>query len=314
MSWLTLTSFGVFDAVQGLFQLVENVSPQSNWELYGNQHSLLSKEMQKKLKRIEEIKNDICDLAHIPSSNINIRLQNRGIVENHGNSSNAVLGVSLQLLTAYKMTSNKQSNLVTCVPAQTFQAFIEQLPNHPEEIRKTIESLSNEKKEDYAKLAKTFHLNVDDDEMRFIIGHEILGHALHNDALSHSLYSTFFNTGAFCTALIADAYCSFSGSTFFWQSVFHGVSYIGLQSVLLTKEKKADIQSLKHKEHIDGGIKFFKRMFVVNLLNEELMHSHSLDIVTTIVKKGSHLFSLSHEESQDRLMRCLSFKQAIENQ
>lgn len=304
-----------FYAIQGGFQLLENTCPEKNWELNGE--SLASKLPtieQEKLKKFEAMKNRICQMAGIPQSQVTIRLQKRGLAELHGNANKAVLAIGLELLGAYQLVDSSSKAPVLKTPF-AFNAFLDQLPEHPDELKKTIKSLKPQDREHYLNLSKDYAWTLSDAEMQFIIGHEILGHAVAYDSFWNGVYTTLCGMGAYGSALLADFYLPFSGSSFIWQAAFYAVSYIGLQSVVVRRqEKNADCQSLMIKDHVSGGVKFFKRLMAVNLLNKYHKYQtgtepHFYQLFTN--EEGDHCCSFHNENVRDRLLRCLEVKQEL---
>ncbi len=306
---------GGFYVIQGGFQLLENTYPEKNWELNGEAlASKLPKNEQAKLKKIETMKNRICQVAGIPESQVSIRLQRRGLAELHGHANKAVLAIGLELLEAYQITEVSTKGPVLKLPS-LFREFIDNLPEHPDDLKQTIKSMKPQDREHYWSLSKDYAFNLSDEEMQFIIGHEILGHAVSYDSAWNGVYTTVCGIGAYCSALLADAYFPFPGSSLIWQAAFYTVSYIGLQSVLVRRqEKNADLQSLMVKDHVAGGVKFFKRLMALNLLNKYHKHRvgtepHFYQLFTN--SEGDHCGSFHNENVRDRLLRCLQVKQQL---
>jgi Peptidase family M48 len=299
------------NGITTLFNVLESTHPDKNWGLYGLElASRLPEDYQNKLKRIEAIKNKVCLSANIPSEKVTIRLQDRGIFENHGNANQAVLGISLKFLESYQPQNIKEKNDPYANFRSTrFKEFLNKLPDYPDQIKRHIKALSPKERKEYHRLAEDYALHLNDQEIQFIISHEILGHMSSNDTLKTGVFSTLLGINASCLANLANNCLAFSGSSFVWQAVFHSVSYIALQSVVINRqERQADANALTISDNIKGGISFFKRILAVNLLDKYQKHptgtsSHFYHLFTN--NEGESFFNFSHENASDRLLRCL---------
>lgn len=314
MSWPTFI-FGCLNFAQSFSHLVENLKPNSNWNLFGTEYtSKLPKYVyaKEKLRYIEKIKNQICKIAQIPLENVTLRLQEKDVIENHGNSYCAVLGISLQLLTSYQPSNLKVNGdtPVEKIQRERFRNFIEQLPQDPQELKNVIINLSQAEREELLELTEKFILDLDDAEMRFVISHEILGHVKANDSFTTGIATSLLGWGSFFAAEYINSLCSFSGSKYFWHSIFYTVSSIGLQSVIIRKqERNADQQALMVENNHVGGIKFFKKFLALNLLRkyqEQGNSTHFYQLLTDA--DGESFFNISYETIKERLLKCQNFK------
>ena len=289
---------------------VENYLPHYNWDLYGRE---LARKLPPKqadaLKKIEMLKNKICEKAQIPQEVVSIRLQERGIVENHGNSNQAVLGISLQLLASYQPIDPPNQPLTAPITSRNrFREFIQSLPDHPDELISTIKKLPAKDLQDYLSLAKNYALDLNEEEMKFVLSHEIRGHIRSNDAAQTNSYSNLLGWGTFSIAELANAYLPFTYSKFVWHSIFYSIRWISLSKAINCKQEKlADIAALELPENIPGGIHYFKRLLAINLLYKYTPFEigtpeHAYQFLSD--SNGESFFRLNYETTKARLLRC----------
>lgn len=316
MSWAT-PLFGSLNVIQTLFHCIENVSPDQNWELYGSKLvSKLPENAQKKIKCIEKIKESICNQANISNEKVELRLQERGIIEIHGHSHRSVLAISLQFLEAYQPPDLPSDDTpVENIQRKRFNDFIDKLPDNPEELSQMIEKMGLQDREDLANLVDKYFLALDEEEIAFIMRHEIFGHLKANDSVTTALASTLFGWGAFCAAEWANAFFPFSGSSYVWHATFYSLSFLSLQSVLSqSQERRADQAAFLQTRNFQGGIRFFKRVCAVNLLKKiqklpEGTMPHFFQLMTN--SEGESLFNFSHERAKTRLLNSQALRSKI---
>lgn len=315
MSWGS-SAFAYLHVIKASFHLLENLAPSSNWNLYDKEYRFrLPVKEQEKIGNIEKIKNKVCDLYHVPPENITLRVQKTDTIQSHGNFNHAVLGIGQEFLAHYHLISANKEDKKLNENIKTLKRFLDYLPNDVEEIKLEIQKLKKHELENYQSLIKEHCFDLTDEEIQFVLAHEIAGHISSNEALWTGAFSSLLSLNVWCTANLVNHYLPFFGSNFVWQSVFYGLSQVALQSVWVKRqEQKADIKALDCQENVEGGIKFFKRMLVIQLLN----HPHEC-IKTTKENKsffkieGKSLLFSSYESAATRLLRCLATKEREES-
>lgn len=288
--------FQFVNAYQLVQHVKENISPGSNLSLYGPElNQNVTKQYRKRLARIEEIKNRICDLAHIPPKNIQIRIQKNNIIVSHGTASKAVLAIGLPLLASRtaKYSNTDDNSLIK---------FLDSLPNDPEQLKKHLkEKLSQKDREALADLIDDERLDLSDEELEFLIAHEIAGHVASSDSRTLAIASTILGYGA-CIA--AELISSFTIASAKWvlHPLFYGVSRLGLQSINKNIERNADKSALQLKNvNPLGSVRFFKRSLITEIFQDEKGNTKS-------VCNCDHLreitFKRGYETMSERLASC----------
>jgi hypothetical protein len=320
------TLFASVYTAEWALHIVENIRPNWNLNLYHKKSiSKCPVEFQNKIAHIDQIKYKICQQIGLPADRIQICLQANTIIEAHGTSQKAILGIGLELLSQYQINKkipqkekisfqeflkklkliplleveNEVENMPSAQKRLALQDFLNQLPDNGDQIKEFIEALPAQAQKGLFYLTKEYFLDLEEDELGFLIAHEIAGHIKNNDSTTFGASTTLLNIGAYMGAEYINSLWSFPGSSYAWHGIFYGLSHLCVLSVTGKRhEKRADAQACAFG-HAEGGTRYFKRLLATNLLKKQHGALHSFD------SKGDYRFDYRHDPIYKRLACCL---------
>lgn len=274
------------------------VSPDSQVD-QGLISSLSTRERSTLLKVSEMIKS-ICLSAGVEDSHVTLKLSKEGTISCEGSSSKTVIRFGVNVLKG--IASREKKSVAPFL--QAYEKAIHKFPNSPQKIEALVQRKSDKFLHAYRGLHNICHLMLSDDEIRFILAHEIKGHSVHGDNSSKVvLFLTVALTAFVALNILMQDYPA--ASVLACSLVLAKVASIPYsRGVELTADSKALIGDASAKE---GARLYFKRYLIAEKVQAELERREKgrKSVTSTMLDIVESAGNLEHPSPATRLQQVL---------
>lgn len=296
MAYCALSGFYLYDSIK---QVTFSCIPEFARNLWGGKEvSDLTKSQQENIGKINRLKDTLCQEAEMDPSRVKIVINKGGEpIITLGGLNDTIVALNDQVITGLKEENDRYFLIA-------YQQYLDKFSDDPNIMARQI------KKMDTSVLQTIIGLNdrckwvLSDEEWRFVLGHEIKGHAKNHD--------NSWITGLYLTAslamLIGTSTLSPSTTLF---NIAITICTGKITATLMKRycETQADLASIKDdSEATKGALHFFKKGMVIDLVQKELQarNKKSSGLSQKIINAVQWIMSADHPSSQERYILCIS--------
>jgi hypothetical protein len=263
MNYLVGTYY-FFDSTK---QILFAALPEIAYSLLGGKEvKLIEPGQQEVLGKIHDIINQLCEEANFTSGRLKIKVaDSRHPVLTIGNAANCIITMSSEVIRALSKQSNSDESSDRHFK-NAFNRIVGELPNDPEEIKKALKKKSNMELEGILGLYDRQQWDLTDHELKFVLGHEIKGHALGND---NSMRAGLYLTASLAWLIGTRILTSTALSTNFILAISIGKLVAAVWNRF--RETQADLQSVENDPDArEGALLCFKKAAISEFAEQEL--------------------------------------------
>lgn len=296
MAYCALSGFYLYDSIK---QVTFSCIPEFARNLWGGKEIIeLTNSQQENVEKINRLKDTLCQEAEMDPARVKIVINKGGEpIITFGGLNDIILAVNDTVITGLKEPNDRYFLIA-------YQKYLDKLSDDPKVMARQI------KKMDSSNLQAIIGLNdrckwvLSDEEWRFVLGHEIKGHAKnHDNSWITGLYLT-----ASLTMLVGTTLLSPSTTLF---NIVITISTGKITATLMKRycETQADLASIKDDSAATkGALQFFKKGVVLDLVQKELQGRNKK--LSGILQKTSNavewIMSADHPSSQERYVKISS--------
>ncbi len=257
-------SYLIYDSAK---QLYFSQAPDPATRIWGGERvKKYTRTEERVLTQMEQVKKALCEEAGIDPFSVKIQVRNQTApIATFGKNGRAVVAVSASFLKT--LAENEQQKTVDSDPFKAaYLKKVEALPDNPDELEKKIKALSSYELHTFCGLHERKQEDLSLEELRFVIGHEILGHIKGDDNCK--------KTGLYFAALLASLIgCRILSPIAERWNLLISLSVGKLAATLFSRscETCADRVSVRSgQEKKRGGLLYFKKAAIYELAKREL--------------------------------------------
>lgn len=258
--------------------------------------------LQKKaLDNMRGIVESVCRYSSVDPCTIELSVDKGHTVTFFGKTSKASISLGIHLLQGVAERKRKDNQPFI----EAYESHIHRYPEHPEQLSKAVKKCDSIDLEKFVALHEKCRLMLSDDELHFILAHEIAGHARQNDNV-RKLSIAVIVTILACSALhmfIPEYPFTFqmAGAALF-ATLANGFSCRKIE--LCADQIAEDISPEARK----GALTFFKRHLVYEKALQELKkrNTQSGYFVETAILSLERLSVISYPSTVDRYKQALN--------
>ncbi len=212
------------------------------------------------LERLEQLKAEACEKSGINGDTVNINIHKAGsIALNYGNSKRTVLDITDRLLQG--MVDRKSEGVINSLYQKSYRKKIDALPDDPAELQKRLNLLKKKEMYEWVGLDLKCNLWLSDEEIYFILKHELAGHSIHNDNLKRFGLTAIATVINFVSLpLLLDASSEYLFVVGALCIGAFAITKLAVERMINGQEYAADLAAVKDDpKALEGGLRFLKK-------------------------------------------------------